>query len=235
MKKSLLMSIGLVLMLATAGLAAEEEAALGNYLFGAKAGYIGFTDGVWAHGAVGDSLYLGLEGYAEITRNIYLGGEVGYVSSEEVTDAFLGYTVGHNRQLTFIPMELNVKYAIEVAPHFTFDFGAGMSFNYASPAEELFLYIYEASYEDSGWLFGGQLFADLTYRIKRFFMSVSWKYQITQTYELDPSISSQLYGLPLVRDILGPMIRSLLGIDTPAFDRFDFDNFRIGLTLGMEF
>jgi len=235
MKRSLLMSIGLVLLLATVGLAAEEEAALGNFLFGLKANYIGFTDEVWAHGSVDDSFYLGLEGYAEITRNIYLGGEVGYVHSEEITDAVLGYSVGHNRQLTLIPIELNVKYAIEVAPHFTFDFGAGVSFNYASPAEEMFLYIYETSYEDSGWLFGGQFFADLTYKVKWFFMSINWKYQITETYELDPAVSSQLFGPPWIAAIIEQPVRNLLGIDTPAFDRFDFDNFRIGLTLGILF
>jgi len=233
MKGKFFLLICLVFIVTPAVPHAEERATLGNLGLGARLAYIGFTDPVWAHGEVDDSFYFGLEGYAEITRNLYIGGEIGYVNSEELVDLFLGYTLGHNRQLTYVPLELNLKYSIEAAPNFFLDFGVGVSYAYASSEEELFLFVYESGYSDSDWLWGGQIFVDLTYRIKRFFFGLNWKYQVTETYELAPSVSSALFGS--IPEPVEAVVRGLFGINTPTFERFDFDNYRIGMRIGLAF
>lgn len=210
---------------------AQERANLGNFPIAVKMGLINFMDDAWEHGDVEYSFYPGLEGYARIIHNLYIGGEFGYVSSEELVDALLGMPIGHNRQLKFLPIELNLKYAIEAAPNFFIDFGAGVSYSYASAQEELFLLTHYSIYDDSGWLFGGQFFVDLTYKVKRFIVGINWKYQITESLEIDSLKSSELLGtLP---KSLQPLVPKILGFD--VLDRADFSNFRIGGHIGVTF
>lgn len=231
MKKSLWVSISTVLVMAFSAAHAEERANLGNFPITLKIGFINFMDEAWEEGDVKYSFYPGLEGYARVFHNLYIGGELGYVSSEELVDAFLGMPIGHNRSLTFLPLELNLKYAIEAAPSFFIDFGAGVSYSYASVQEELYLVTDYSVYDDSAWLWGGQFFVDLTYKVKRFLVGLSWKYQITQSLEVDPLKSSELIGsLPPLLQQLAPKI---LGFD--VFDQADFSNFRIGGYIGVTF
>ena len=231
MRRPLGVAISTVLVMAFSAAHAEERANLGNFPITLKIGFINFMDEAWEHGDVKYSFYPGLEGYARVFRNLYIGGELGYVSSEELMDAFLGMPIGHNRSLTFLPIELNLKYVIEAAPSFFIDFGAGVSYSYASVQEELFLVTDYSVYDDSAWLFGGQFFVDLTYKVKRFLVGLNWKYQITQSLEVDPLKSSQLIGS------LPPPLQSLVpkffGFD--VFDQADYSNFRIGGHIGVTF
>ena len=75
---------------------------------------------------------------------------------------------------------VNLKYVIEAAPNVVIDFGAGASYNYSEISIQN---LFSTDIEDDDWLFGGQIFADLTYKIKRFFMGINGKYQITENFK----------------------------------------------------
>lgn len=180
MKRLFLFSLIVVFVLAsTIANAAEkpplEKAPLGIGNLGLKLDYIGFTEDNLEDLGVNDAFYVGLEGYAKISPNLYLGGEVGYANPD-----------GHGKidgnevdtDVTFIPIELNLKYAAQAYPNFVVGFGAGVSYNYV-----------EADVSGSGikggddWLFGGQLFVDLNYTVGNLVFGVDAKYQLTDDFE----------------------------------------------------
>ena len=168
MKKLFLFSIISFVLVSTTVYSAEKVL-LGNGNIAVKLDYITFTDNHWS-GQGDDGLYIGLEGYGEIIPNLYLGGELG----NGVNVSILG------EDITFFPIELNLKYAIEAASNVVIDFGAGASYNYA---EMRIQRLFSTDIEEDDWLFGGQIFADLTYKIKRFFIGINGKYQITEHFK----------------------------------------------------
>lgn len=172
MKRSFLISICFVFVMISAVLHAQEKRVpLGNGNFAVKLDYIAFTDNHFDQpGNEDDGLYIGLEGYARIISNLYLGGEVGGAINISI----------FGEEISFIPIELNSKYAIELARNFVVDLGAGVSYSYAKLQEHSLFF--GSSSERSDWLFGGQFFADLTYKIHWFSMGVNAKYQITQGF-----------------------------------------------------
>lgn len=181
MKRLCLFSLIFIFVLASTIVYAEERPPLekaplgiGNVVL--KLDYVGFSDENLEDLGVDDALYVGLEGYARIYPNLYLGGEVGYANPDSSVD------IGGNEKntdLTFIPIELNLKYAVLSYPNFVVGFGAGVSYNYV-----------EADVSGNGiksgddWLFGGQFFADLNYTVgSNLFFGVDAKYQLTDDFE----------------------------------------------------
>jgi len=150
---------------------AIEKAPLGSGNFAVKTDYIGFTDDYFdRNDNQDDGLYLGIEGYGKITPNLYLGGEIG-----------IGFNMEGREEIHFIPVELNMKYAIEAARDFVVDVGAGFSY---SSVEIQYTSLFGTDQKSrSDWLFGGQVFADLTYQIHRFTIGFNGKYQITEDFK----------------------------------------------------
>ncbi len=162
---------------------AQEKAPLGNGNFAVKLDYIAFTDSHFDDvGNEDDGLYIGLEGYGKITSNLYLGGEIG-----TGTNIDLG-----GEEITFVPVELNLKYAKEAARNFVVDFGAGLS--YSSVEIQYRPFFGAAREKRDDWLFGGQVFADLTYKINWFSIGINGKYQITEDFK-DEGIDLSNYRL----------------------------------------
>jgi hypothetical protein len=130
---------------------------------------------------VDSGLFVGLEAYshlADTAPNFYVGVEVGYSNPDgsiRISDE------SYDTETKFVPIELNLKYAMSVAPNFVIDFGGGPSLNYACA---------EISESDDGetvaksddWLWGGQIFADLNYKINQFFIGINAKYQVTENF-----------------------------------------------------
>ena len=172
MRRLFLISICIVFLMTSAVLHAQEKRVpLGNGNFAVKLDYIAFTDsGFDKRGTEDDGLYIGLEGYAKILPNLYLGGEVGGAVNVDV----------FGEEISFFPVELNSKYAIELARNFVVDFGAGVSYSYAKLQERSLFF--GSGRERSDWLLGGQFFADLTYKIQWFSIGVNAKYQITEGF-----------------------------------------------------
>jgi hypothetical protein len=169
MKKLHLFSTIIAFVLAFTTVYSAERALIGSSNIAVKLDYIAFTDKQW-NGQGDDGLYIGLEGYGEISPNIYLGGEIGNGVNMDI----LG------DDLNLITIELNGKYAIKAATNAAIDFGAGVSYNNADiRIDQLF----SPDIEDKEWLFGGQIFADLDYKIKKFIIGINGKYQITANFK----------------------------------------------------
>ncbi len=168
MKRLFLFSLIMAFLAASTAAYAAQKASLGIGNIAVKADYISFTADEMEGSDTDTGLYLGIEGYGKIAPNLYLGAEVGYANPE-------GKALGFDTELTFMPIELNLKYAVESTPNLAVDFGIGASYNYVE--EKASGYGVSVSIDD--WVFGGQIFADLNYKMDMFFIGINAKYQIT--------------------------------------------------------
>jgi hypothetical protein len=160
---------------------AAEKAPLGAGNLALKVDYINFTDSDMDHLDVDSGLYVGLEAYshlADAAPNFYIGMEVGYASSDGDINVS-----GRNRdtEMTFVPIELNLKYAMNAAPNLAIDIGAGASMNYAQIEGSR---ASGTTGDIDDWLWGGQIFADLNYKFNQFFIGINAKYQITENFDI---------------------------------------------------
>ena len=194
MKRILLFALVVMtvfVMASTSVYAQQMKAPLGLGNIALKVDYIDFTDSTLEDLDLDTSVYGGLEMYGQVAPGLYLGAEVGYTNPDEETtftvfDPFLGpVTVELETEITYVPIELNLKYAIEAAPNLVFDFGAGVSMNYAELEVEGSALGVTVNDSEDDWLFGGQFFADLNYKFGQFFIGVNAKYQITEDLEIN--------------------------------------------------
>lgn len=172
MKRWILVLVTMFFVMASTAGSAAERTALGKGNFALKLDYIVFTDSHFDRGGnQDDGLYVGLEGYGEILPNLYLGGEIGAAANVEMA----------GEEITFYPLELNLKYAAEIAPRLVIDFGGGISYSYVELQYQAPFWPAERERDD--WLFGAQFFVDLTYKINWFFIGVNAKYQVTEDFK----------------------------------------------------
>jgi hypothetical protein len=160
-----------------------EKVLIGNGNIALKMDYLQFTESALEDLDNDECFYIGLEAYNKITSNLYVGMEIGYATSDgsaQVVNTEL-QRVNSDTELTFVPIELNLKYAIDITPRLVVDFGAGVSYNWMK--EEISARGSSSSGED--WLWGGQFFAALNYKIDRFFIGINGKYQLTEDFEID--------------------------------------------------
>lgn len=155
---------------------AAEKVSLGSCNVALKVDYINFTDSAFDDHDLDEGYYIGLEAYGEVLSNLYLGGEVGYANSDGDVE---WEDVDFDTEATFVPIELNLKYAFEVAPNFVIDAGGGVSYSYAEFEEKSTL----SSFDEDDWLFGGQIFVDLNYTINQFFIGVNAKHRWTEEFK----------------------------------------------------
>jgi len=176
MKKIFLLLLIAGFILTSSTVFAAERFPLGEGNVAVKLDYIKFTDSDLKDIDVDSGFYIGLEGYGLITEdNLYLGVEAGWTSpSGDFTDPVAGST---GTRLTYVPIEVNLKYAVAATQTVVFDIGAGLSYNYAK------LKMYGDSADD--WMFGGQAFMDLDFTFNHFFFGISGKYQIGQDFKKD--------------------------------------------------
>jgi hypothetical protein len=172
MKRSLMLIFIILFLLSSATLYAAERVPLGTGNISFKADYIKFTDGDLKDADVDSDYYIAIEGYFMIIPELYLGAEVGYTNPD-------GSMGSLDTELTYVPIEINLKYAIEAAPQLVVDFGVGASYGYGK------FKISGSGVSDSvdDWLFGGQGFADVNYKIDNFFIGINGKYQITEEFK----------------------------------------------------
>ena len=182
MKKILLLSLIIVFVFASTTLYAAEKYDLGMGNIALKVDYINFTEDAFDKIDLKDGVYVGLEGYYAIYPNLYLGLEAGWAGSknDDTIDTDEFGEVDVDVDVTFIPVELNLKYAIPLDPNWVIGFGAGISYSYfkieANDIDE----------DADDWLFGGQVFADINYKInKEWFIGINGKYQFTDDLEFD--------------------------------------------------
>jgi len=168
MKKFLFMLLIAVFVCSASAVYAAEKAPLGMGNLAVKLDWIKFTDSDLKDADVDSGFYIGLEGYGMVTQNVYLGLEAGWTNPT-------GNVGPIDTDWTYIPIELNIKYAVPAARSLVFDIGAGISYNYGK------FKMAGASLDD--WMFGGQFFMDLNYTIDQFFLGISGKYQLAQDFD----------------------------------------------------
>ena len=175
MKKTILVFVFLMFLVISAAYAGEK-APLGDGNVALKIDYINYTDDVIGNSDVDTGVYVGIEGFREIADSLYLGGEIGYAYSQGSVEV---YFEDVNTRLTFVPVEINLKYAVKTGSNFTLDAGAGASYNYVKEKAAT----NNDSASASDWLLGGQLFFDVNYTMDKFFVGINGKYQITEDFK----------------------------------------------------
>jgi hypothetical protein len=180
--KILSVLVAALVIISASGAAYAQESTLGEGNFGLKIDYISFTEDEVERNDLDSGVYIGFEGYAQVAPRIYFGGEVGYASPD-------GSVGGVKTELTYVPVELNFKYADEAAPNTTIAVGGGLSYNYV---EETSVTGGSASTTDD-WILGGQIFADILYTSGQFFVGANLKYQFTENFDRRASDGSS-YG-----------------------------------------
>jgi hypothetical protein len=180
---------------------AARGAPLGSVHLGVNLSYIRFSDDVADTSHTEDGGYVGVLGYGHLFHGLYLGGEVG---KAENISFFSGNDV------EFMPIELNAKYAFQAGSHLVLDVGGGLSYSYVEiePGKEWNLgcvfYVCPAP-EPSGenrdglgddWLLGGQVFAEMMFRMGWFSLGLNGKYQITEDFkDTDFSLDNWRVGM----------------------------------------
>jgi len=181
MKKVILLSFCIVLMLATTSAYAAERYALGMSNVALKVDYLSFTDDIFDNIDLDNGVYVGLESSFALMPNLYLALEAGWAGTSNDEDIIVfGRRTNVDIDVTYVPVELNLKYAVEFAPRWVFGIGAGASYNYFNIDVD----IDRTSGDEDDWLWGGQAFADLNYKMGSWFFGINGKYQFTEDIEL---------------------------------------------------
>lgn len=168
MKIRVLLLAGVVFFLGAVSAQAILVAPLGPSYAAVKIDSVHFTDSFAEDLGVETALYLGIEAYVETTPDLYFGGEFGYANPD-------GSEGGVDTEITFIPFEVNLKFAKEVAPRVVLDLGGGLSQIYVDQK----ITIGASSDSKDDWLFGGQIFFDFNYVLEKMFVGFHGKYQFT--------------------------------------------------------
>lgn len=146
----------------------------GSAHFGLKIDYIHFTDDVLEDNDIEEGGYLALETYGMVLPNLYFGGEIGVSHIDGSYNSL-------DTELTFVPVEIYVKYRFDLSPRFNFDIGIGGShcFYKVEIAAET---TEDGDDSDKSSVWGGQAFVDLNAEFDWFFIGVNAKYQITEDF-----------------------------------------------------
>jgi opacity protein-like surface antigen len=208
MKKILLLSFLTVFVFASSSVYAANTYALGNSGLAVKVDYISFTDDVFDKLDLKDGVYVGLESYLMTTPNLYFGLESGWAGSKNDGSAnALGGSFDTETKINYVPIELNLKYAVPVSPAWTIALGAGISYNWF----EVELDVDGKDKEISDWVLGGQVFADITYKMNnQWFIGINGKYQFTEKLNFETQVGD---------------------MDSNA----SADNYRVGVHIGVMF
>ncbi|NLI82994.1 MAG: porin family protein [Deltaproteobacteria bacterium] len=199
MRKIVFLLVAAAMVFMVPSVEAQQAYPLGRANVALKLDYLRFTSSEVEDLGLENAMYIGGEVFFPVWRALYLGLETGYAWSSGDVDVF-GFDV--DLDLGYVPIEFNAKYVFELSPCLTLDFGAGIFYSYLNIDAS----VNGLSADEDDWVFGGQFFADLNYKVGRWFVGANIKYQITE-------------------DI------SLGGIDTDV----SADNFRVGGQVGFLF
>jgi opacity protein-like surface antigen len=158
-----------------ASAAQGEETNLKEVTLGAKAGTIGFFSGAAEDLDIDSAPYLGLEAFWRISDHLHLGGEIGYARSR-------GSIPLVKTELTYVPIELNLKSAAPLTPWLDFILGGGVSYNYVRFEADCLGTCFAA---EEDWHPGLQLFGGVQYNAAHITLGVEGKVQVSEEEDLD--------------------------------------------------
>jgi len=171
MKKLILVPVLILSFVIVPSAVCNAASPLGIIHFGAKVDYIEFTDSFLEDVDLKKGVYFGAEIYSIILPYLYLGLEAGYSNPS-------GTYLGNDTELTYVPLELNAKVALEPVKNLAIDAGAGVSVNYAELKTSIGSLPPMA---EDDWLWGGQFFADINYIAGGvIYISINGKYKFAE-------------------------------------------------------
>jgi hypothetical protein len=170
------LSVGLIISLLYTSVYAADSAPLGAGYFSIKLGQIQLIDDeeYWEFNDIEEDNYVAINWYGYLGRDFYLGLELGYAK-------FTGEVVGIDTDLTMIPVELNLKYVLDMTRNIQFDFGIGVGLitTYGTVIWPPLIGSIEDFFHTRSVL-SAQGFADFNFKLKRFFVGAHAKYQIVE-------------------------------------------------------
>ncbi len=157
---------------------AEQRYPLGWGNGAVKVDYFRFTDSDMKNLDLENGVYVGVEGYVSLLHpNLYFGLEAGWARTSGGVE-FDGFDI--DLDVYYVPIEFNIKYVLEINPCLTIDVGGGGSANYFNvDAEGNGL-----SGGDDDWIWGGQLFGNVNYKLGQWFLGANVKYQFTDFIDI---------------------------------------------------
>jgi hypothetical protein len=160
-----------------------------------KVDYFHFSDSLMKNLNLENGVYVGIEAYKQLfCPNLYFGVAVGWAgTSGSVSDVvtgptFLPTSVTADSSIDYIPIEFNVKYVIPISRCFNFAVGGGGSINHFSFDSDISAgnAVGNAAVHvsDDDWVWGGQVFGEVNYKVNNWFIGIDAKYQLTQDLNL---------------------------------------------------
>lgn len=190
MRKVLYLMVAACFVLGATSLYAGQDYPLGHNSIDVKVHHFAFTDDVFEDVDLDTGWYVGVEAAFALTPNLYLAPEIGYVGTEnddkvncnKILDDYCEGSIRLDVDVTYVPIELNLRYAMEFAQNWVFGIGIGGSLNYfeveVDPKGA-------GSEDEDDWVWGGQIFADVTHNFGSWFLGLNFKYQITEDLEFN--------------------------------------------------
>jgi hypothetical protein len=178
MKRALLFVLLVAFVLVASPVFAQHKYPLGFGNVAVKVDYFRFTDSEMNDLDLDNGIYVGGEGYVSLIHpNLYFGVEAGWAITSGNIDV-AGFNV--DLDAYYIPIEFNIKYVFEISPCFTIDAGAGGAANYF----DIDVDVGGFSRDDDDWIWGGQVFTNVNYKVNQFFLGANLKYQYTDTIDI---------------------------------------------------
>jgi hypothetical protein len=163
----------------------SQEISESGYI-GLKVDYIHFTDSILEDNDIEKGDYLALETNGMILPNLYLGGEIGVTIID-------GSYKDIDTELTFVPVEIHVRYRFDLSSRFNLDVGVGVAhcfYDIEIAAETN----KDGDDSDKNSVWGAQASVDLNTQFGWFYIGANAKYQITEDIVDDINLNSYRVG-----------------------------------------
>lgn len=154
-----------------------------------KVDYFHFTGTTIDNLNAQDGVYIGLEAYKQVfIPHFFLGMELGWAGTSGTISTDLpgnpfSFSNTHtlSTDINYIPIEFNAKYVLPISPVWDLGFGAGFSRNYFGIEGTV---PGTGSVSDNDWIWGGQFFGELNYKVQNWAFGLNVKYQLTEDMHL---------------------------------------------------
>jgi hypothetical protein len=177
MKKAILNAVAVLMFLGISiSVQAQEIYPLGYGNIALKLDYFSLGDTAAFQGAEENGgISLGLEIYGQIVSGLYVGYELAWAT--QTAD----FSNNAKVEITYVPMELNMKYIFGFGRSFRWHIGGGVSYNYGE--HQVKSTGIPPPTKTDAWVGGGQVFTNLNWIIRDTFIGIDLKYQVTRDFE----------------------------------------------------
>jgi hypothetical protein len=176
MKKAIINAVAVLMILGISiSVQAQEIYPLGYGNMAIKLDYFSLDDKVFQGAKEDGGISLGLEIYGQIVSGLYVGYEVAWATQSA------DFTNNSKVEITYVPMELNLKYIFGFGRSFRWHIGGGLSYNYGE--HKVKSTGIPPPTKTNDWMGGGQAFTNLTWIIRNTFIGIDMKYQITRDFK----------------------------------------------------